>query len=274
VKAYSFVVDFARLGIQFSQAKSHESAVLRTELYSRMFNAAIVMSRFDLAQTALIKMEDEHLQHAALRKLVERMSETYHNIELASLPLPGLVEDVDRILEEKCKTSLDVVHGNPYHQILYAWRIKHQKHQAAALVLYDRIQKLRYAGEGDKFTGEYVLDSAVTREYLLCINALAVLPKKERWILPDEFPPTKPGDADARNGDDMSFSKDLLQAVTVEGDSLLPFPDLTRGSDDHEPRRRLVTLDDIRREYQDELKRITAIQNNQFGFEADDMDIL
>ena len=40
-------------------------------------------------------------------------------------------------------------------------------------------------------------------------------------------------------------------------------------------RRKVVTLADIRREYQDELDRVAAIQNNQFGFAAgDEMEIL
>jgi nuclear pore complex protein Nup160 len=33
----------------------------------------------------------------------------------------------------------------------------------------------------------------------------------------------------------------------------------------------VVSLADIRKQYQDELDRITAIHNNQFGFEADDV---
>ena len=40
-------------------------------------------------------------------------------------------------------------------------------------------------------------------------------------------------------------------------------------------KRRVVTLADIRKDYQDELDRIAAIQNNQFGFAAgDEMEIL
>jgi nuclear pore complex protein Nup160 len=40
-------------------------------------------------------------------------------------------------------------------------------------------------------------------------------------------------------------------------------------------KRKIVTLADIRKEYQDELDRIAAIQNNQFGFAAgDEMEVL
>lgn len=275
------MVDFGRLGIQFARFKDHVSAVLRTELNSRVFNAALLLSRFDVAHTALVGMEDEHIQQASLRKLVERMCETYHSIELASLPFPGgLAEDVDRILEDRCKQTADVVHGIPYHQVLYAWRVRRQRHQAAALVLYDRIQKLRRAGEADRFQGEHVLESAVTREYLLCINALSILPPKERWILPDELATSRAGEENGFADEGCAFHQDLLRAVAgQDGDNprvAAPFPDVVVGktAEDGEPRRRLVTLDDIRREYRAELERIAAIQNNQFGFEADDMDTL
>jgi nuclear pore complex protein Nup160 len=272
-KAYSYVLDFARLGIQFAQSKRHEDRVLRTELYSRLFNAAVIMSRFDVAQTAMIMMEDEALLQACLRKLVERMCETYHSIKLAGLPFPGVVDDVDRILEEKCKATIDVVNGIPYHQILYSWRIRHQKHQPAAMVLYDRIQKLKHAGEDDNFTGEYVLDSAVTREYLLCINALMVLPKDDRWILPDEFPQSRKG-VSSEVREHFARSRDLVQTL---GDGAELPPSLLEPCSDEqndEPKRKRLTIDDIRKEYHQELERIKAIQNNQFGFEADDMDIL
>lgn len=239
-KAYSYVVEFSRLAIQFAPPDDAEGAVIKAELQSRLFYAAMAMSRFDVAHSSLLCMKDKSLQHASLRKLVEKMCDTYHNIELISLPFPGLQHAVEDILEEKCKNTLDIIHGIPYHQILYSWRISRQNYRGAAAVLFDRIQKLQYAGEGDKFIGEDVLDTPVTKQYLLLINALTCVDPKERWILPDMFPPV------------------------VDED----------GKEEVVAKRKLVTLEDIRKQYQDELDRIAAIQNNQFGFEAGDMEIL
>jgi nuclear pore complex protein Nup160 len=242
-KAYSYVIEFARLAIQFAQARDDEGAVIRTELLSRQFHAAVALSRFDVAHASMLSISVESLQHACLRKLVEKMCDGYHNIGLVSLPFPGLEHAVEEILEEKCQATMDVVHGIPYHQILYSWRVNHNNYRGAAAILYDRIQKLRHAGEGDKFTGEDVLDTPVTKQYVLLINALTCLETKDRFIIPQDLP--HPGQ---RDGDDDGKAKLL--------------------------KRKLVTLEDIRKQYQDELDRIAAIQNNQFGFEADDMEIL
>ncbi|GJC99735.1 DNA repair protein rad51 [Colletotrichum higginsianum] len=213
-KAYSFVIEFAGLAIQYSHA-SPEAALVRSEMLSRQFNAATVFSRFDVAHASLLAMKDKAMQHSSLRKLVDKMCESYHTSELMSLPFPGLQDSIDEILAQRCKTAMDVLSGIPYHQILYSWRIKHNDYRGAATVLLDRIQKLQHAGEGDKLIGDDILDTAVTKQYLLLINALSC------------------------------------------------------------GKRKVVTLPDLRKQYQDELDRIAAIQNNQFGFEADDaMDIM
>ncbi|KAK2028842.1 hypothetical protein LX32DRAFT_383512 [Colletotrichum zoysiae] len=238
-KAYSFVVEFAGLAIQYSHASS-EAALVRSEMLSRQFNAATVLSRFDVAHASLLAMKDKAMQLSSLRKLVDKMCESYHNSELMSLPFPGLQDSIDEILAQRCKSTMDVLSGTPYHQILYSWRIKHNDYRGAATVLLDRIQKLQHAGEGDKLIGEDILDTAVTKQYLLLINALSCVDAKQAWIFSEELPPPN-----------------------------------SRETTNFQGKRKVVTLTDLRKQYQDELDRIAAIQNNQFGFETDDvMDIL
>ena len=243
-KAYSYVAEFSRLAIQFATPDDDEGFAIKAEALNRLFHSSMAMSRFEAAHSSLLSMKDQAVQHACLRKLVEKMSDTYHNIELVSLPFPGLQHAVEDILLDKCQGTLDVVHGIPYHHILYSWRIFHHNYRGAASILFDRIQKLRHAGEGDKFTGEDLIDTPVTQHYLMLINALSCVDAKERWILADEFPPAKP-----REPND-------------------------EGRERKAPERKMVTMEDIRKQYQDELDRIAAIQNNQFGFDADGMEIL
>ncbi|GJN83591.1 hypothetical protein PLIIFM63780_007140 [Purpureocillium lilacinum] len=228
-RAYAYVLDFARLAVQFlNVGKSNESA--HADMLSRLFNAALATSQFELAHTSLLSMKNEALKHSSLRKLVDKMCETYHSHELVSLPFPGMQQDVETILAQRCRNAMDVINGFPYHQVLYAWRMKRSNYRGAASVILDRIQKLRHAGEGDKIDGEDVLDTPVTRHYLLLINALSCVDPKQAWIF-DE-------------------------GVEHNGEA---------------PRRKVVSLADIRKQYQDELDRIAAIQNNQFGFEAGDV---
>jgi nuclear pore complex protein Nup160 len=232
-KAYSYVVDFARLSMQFANTTSSE--VDRKEMQSRLFNGALATSHFELAHSTLVTMRDRALQHSCLQKLVQKMCDNLHNSELVRLPFPGLQGAVDELLAQRSRETVDVVTGVPYHQILYSWRIQHNDYRGAAAVLLDRIHKLRQLGEADEPTGnDDVLDTAVTRQYLMLINVLSCIDAKQAWVTTTE------GSAQGGTG-----------------------------------KRRVVTLADVRREYQEELDRIAAIDNNQFGFAAgDEMEIL
>lgn len=228
-RAYSYVMEHARLAIQFAGLSKGTDDV-KMDMLSRLFHAALATSQFELAHTSLFSMKDEALRHSSLRLLVDKMCETHHSTELVALPFPGMQQEVDAILAQRCKKTADVVHGFPYHQVLYSWRIKRNNYRGAASALLDLIKRLRQAGEGDRMTGDDVLDTPVTRQYLLLINALSCVDPKQAWVF-DE------GGAGRK--------------------------------------RYVVSLADIRKQYRDELDRIAAIQNNQFGFEAgDEMDIV
>lgn len=233
-RAYSYVVEFSRLALQFSSSAGSDSDLMRTEMLSRQFNASVAISQFEVAHSALLSMTDHAMRQSSLRKLIDKMCESCHNIELTSLPFTGLTAAVDKILASRCQNSADMAHGVPYHQIHYSWRISRNDYRGAASVLLDRIRKLQAAGEGDKFVGEDILDTPVTRHYLLLINALSCVDPKQAWIFSDE------------SDDTQSYS------TSKKG------------------KRKVVTLADVRKQYQDELDRIAAIQNDQFGFEADD----
>ncbi|KAI2466369.1 nucleoporin Nup120/160-domain-containing protein [Annulohypoxylon bovei var. microspora] len=238
-KAYSSVIDFARLALQFVNNKAEDADKVRTEIQCRLFSSALATSQFETAHSTVVAMKDHALQHSCLRALIQRMCDNLHNSELVNLTFPGLQGAVDDILAQHCKDTVDVITGVPYHQILYAWRIKRNDYRGAASILLDRIQKLRQLGEGDQVTGDDILDTAVTRQYLMLINVLSCVDPKQAWI-------------------------------TIEGQ---PRP-MKSGAQDIS-KRKVVTLADIRKEYQDELDRIAAIHNDQFGFAADDeMEIL
>lgn len=232
-RAFSYVIDFARLSLQFTRGS--DSPALRVEMSSRLFTVSTAISRFEMAHATLLSMPDRALQYSYLKKLVERMCETNQTSELIALPFSGLQEEVDDILFQRCKNTAEVVRGTPYHNILYAWRITHNDYRGAAAVLHDRLQKLRQAGEGDKLvSGEDVLDTAVTKQFLMLINALSCVDPKQAWITVEEV---------AGSNSDAAAAK---------------------------PKRKVVTLADVRRQYQAELDRIAAIQNNQFGLAAED----
>lgn len=264
-KAYSYVIEFARLALQFITSSTRDSDTIRADMQSRLFGGATQLSDFELAHATLVTMRNRRLQHGCLHKLVTTMCDNMHSSELARLSFPGLESDVDEILEAKCHDAVDVVTGIPYHQILYAWRIKANNYRGAAAVLLDRIHKLRELGEGDvplETSGgggeSDVLDTAVTRQYLMLINVLSCVDHKQAWIT-TSVPPLN------SSADNSSSSREQGE---VSGSA-------SKKARRAEETRRVVTLADIRKEYQDELDRIAAIQNDQFGFEAgDEMEIL
>lgn len=266
-KAYSYVVDFARLSLQF--AKAHHQSETRMDMLSRLFSASTAISRFDLAHTALLSMTNTALQQSCLRRLVEKMCETHQNAELVNLPFCNLQSSVDRILEQKCQSSAIEApsgRGVPWHQILYAWRIHHNDHKGAAAVLLDRTKMLKKAGEGDKLVGDDVLDTPVTRQYLMLINALSCVEPKQAWIVTEEDgdhvkPRADKAFEDLVDGLGGAASKDSAELKVLGDDGL---------GAEAGAWRQVRSLVDLRRDYQDELDRIAAIQNNQFEFAVDD----
>lgn len=238
-KMYSHVIDFARLALQFVKPKASQ---LRTEMHSRMFNAAMQTSRFEVAHSVLALFTDSALQHSSLRSLVLKMCEASYAIQLIELPFIGLQDQVDEILAQKCQAIVDVNVGIPFHKILYSWRIKRSDFRGAAAVSFERLQRLQQSGDGEQI-GEDGLETAVTKQYIALINALSCVDPKQAWILSEELP--RKGSGAGLNG--------------VK----------------REPARKVVTLDEVRRGYQTELDRIAAIQNNQFAFVGgDEMDML
>lgn len=244
-KNYSYVVDFANLALQFIRAGPASADVkatkLRTEIHSRLFNAAIQTSRYEVAHSVLSLFTDSALQHSSLRTLVQKMCDSSYASQLVELPFLGLQEKVDEILAQKCQSIVNVNVGIPYHKILYSWRIKHSDFRGAAAISLDRLQRLQASGDGDKMISEDGLETPVTRQFIALINALSCVDPKQAWILSEALP--------------------VKQGMNGHGKK--------------EPARKVVTLEDVRRSYQEELDRIAAIQNNQFAFgDGDAMDVL
>ncbi|CAK7271943.1 hypothetical protein SEPCBS119000_004865 [Sporothrix epigloea] len=352
-KSYAYVMDFARLSLQFVHSKARSLGAMnesngnngsqntkgakgaagdaaaeistlastRIEMLNRLFTAATTLSRFDSAHTALLSMgqpflsqstsSSSHaralaLQRSGLRYLVEKMSETGHVAMLLVLPFPGSLHDaVDDVLEQKCRAAKAIGRGTPWHHVLYSWRIAHNDYRGAASVLLDQLQKLQEAGEGDKFLAsnhsdspdsdednsgiDDVLDTPVTRQYLLLINTLSCVDPKQAWIYTES--PLAPlaaasGKTSVGHGEpvvgsvdpaDVMDEADAMHSVSQagktsskDGDSHPMTSFLKKAAAAQRPPwRKVVTLADLRKQYQDELDRIAAIQNNQFAFGAE-----
>lgn len=179
------------------------------------------------------------------------MCESSYATQLISLPFIGLQDQVDEILAQKCQGIVDVNVGVPYHKILYSWRIQHSDFRGAASISFERLQRLLQSHEVSGITdyedGEE-METEVTRQYISLINALSCVDSKQAWILSEDIPAPRKGS---------------VGGLGVNGQA-------KKG-----PVRKVVTLEEVRRNYQGELDRIAAIQNNQFAFVGgDEMDML
>ncbi|KAI9732504.1 MAG: hypothetical protein M1818_007542 [Claussenomyces sp. TS43310] len=247
-KYHSFVIEFARLALQFTHtSNSIDTANLQTDLQNRLFNAAIQTSLFDVAYSTISSFTDSVLQLSALRILVLHMCENSAASQLLDFPFLGLQGTVDDVLAQKCRGLVDVNIGVPYHKILYAWRVKRNDFRGAAMVCVDRLQKLQISGGADpalsrgEYAGQDALETPITNQYLALINALSCVDPKQAWILSE------------------SAYENFLDA----------------GNRGVGVKSKVVTIQDARRGYQNELDRIAAIDSGQFDFAAiDEMDIL
>lgn len=150
---------------------------------------------------------------------------------------------VDEILAQKCQAVTDINIGIPYHKILYGWRVKRNDFRGAAAVSLEQLEKLQQSTDGDKVVGHSDdLETPVTKQYLALINTLSCVDPKQAWILSEGLP-SRP-------------------APGQKSSSVIS-------------KRKVVTLENVRKGYQEELDRMAAIENNQFAFTSgDEMDIL
>ena len=100
----------------------------------------------------------------------------------------------------------------------------------------------------------------------MLIDTLSCVEPKQAWICTEDA--SREGTREL-NVDQLSLGARPGQSAGAEGDQD-PLGAMFKAAVEEEPWRKVVTLADLRKQYQDELDRITAIQNNQFGFADED----
>ncbi|KAL1954661.1 hypothetical protein VTO42DRAFT_855 [Malbranchea cinnamomea] len=191
-----------------------------------------------------------------------------------------------------------------YSRILQAYRVARNDFRGAAEVAYRTVCRIRDAREGRSTESKRKNDAAIDvdeeddleskrlrDELLSLINLLACMEKNEAYILVEQQPETQLRTLTARresagNNDDgfSSFRPSLALGNTNDNGSgnrrssvtsVLSSSSGVAGRLDLEtrlPKRVAITLDDLRREYQTELDRVSRIQRGdwEFGLLSDD----
>lgn len=184
-----------------------------------------------------MRYTDSALQSAALAQLISTMIAHDASPQFLRFPFPGLANAVDAILEEKAHKTLDVHAGPAWHKILYAWRLRRGDFRGAAAVLFERLQRLQRNSSSRSAHGAGVHSQQHGSEGLL---------------------------------DEYLVLMNVLACVG-EGQAWV-----LAGAEEGGKKRRVVTLEEVRRGYQEELDRRSVLESGRFalvGGEGDGMDV-
>ncbi len=288
VKARSYVADFARMALQsvnlgredvclcpfLQQARANhtQTSDQKTELLSRLFGANIQTSHFEEAYATLTRHTNPILlacpttlslkfkmtdalpsRKANLTTLITTLSLPTHSSLLLTLPFTTLATDVDAILASLAEKQQNVLKGPAYHNLLAAFRIQRHDFRGAASVLHERLERLRWGSSSSS-----VLDpgnDSLQKNLLALANMLACVEGDQAWILAEQTE----GEREWRAEEGRKRAKKEKGKEKV----------------DTGPRRKVVGLEDVRREYQQELDRVAMIGAGRFAFGGgEEMDVL
>lgn len=263
-EAYSFAAEFAHLalaGLSHDRSRSVEED--QDDLLSRLFTAELQCSRYVQAYTALIQLEDEQVRESCAagwidallgRTRLSRLEATDSMRLLRQLPL-DLHPHVARVLDDhlsslaKKQGSIPGMSGRiwsnengiDYLKILYALRIERQDYRGAVSVLMQRLYLVKKSSQARNDSQATILRHTL----LALINALSCVAAEEAYVVT----PVREWMTDSKDVRRDSHGRDLETGWKRR-------------------QRMVVTLDDLRREYQQLLDKCSRIERGDFDFDA------
>ena len=252
-QAYTYSGMFARLALQALVPQQKEAPGFRTEMLSRLFTAELKVSRFEAAFDALVQFSDQALQKSCATSLITSIldfSRSTSSISgavetLQSLPWslhPLLSKQLDTQLANLAKKQKSVTDSNQlfsngnvdYLKIVHTMRVAKGDYRGAVEALYDRLKIMQQSRRGRDPTM-----AALRHAFLSLINAMTLISPDAAYILVEA-----PEPIEQMNGDKQTGRK---------------------------RRKVIITLEDLRRDYQRVLDRCARVERGDFGFEdADD----
>ena len=273
--AYSQVALYAHLTLQSLTSSTKEpSPGFKQDTLARLFTAQVRTSQFPSAFSTLTQFTDFALQRASCTSLINAIldpasiltpSSSVQLLQSLSWSLyPHLSGHLDTHLTTLAKrqTSLpsqsspfaNLSTPPDYLSILYALRTSQNNYRGAVSVLYDRLRLIQQSGKarGDPKA------TALRHALLGLINAMSCMGKEERWIITNvvDHRSSRRGLGGLRGG------VNGLKGAEGEGE---PEEEGSR-----KRRRIIVTLADLRREYQATLDRCARVERGDFEFDEEE----
>lgn len=252
-QAYTQAATFARSALQSLIPGQNESSALRSEILSRLFTAELKVSRFEAAFEALVQFSDHALQKSCATSLINAILDTSRSETstsgavrmLQSLPWslhPILSKHLEGQLsimakKQKLSSSNNMFAGADgsvdYLKVVHAMRVARGDHRGAVAVLYERLRHIQQSRRGRSDPTMKDMRYAL----LSLINAMTLIAPDEAYILAEAEEPTEQVNSD------------------TSGDS-------------HSRKRRkvIITLEDLRKDYQRVLDRCARVERGDFEF--------
>lgn len=271
-KVYNEASRFAHLTLEALEAGQKEPHLnFRTEVLSRLFNSELKLSRYRNAYVALTQLSDLPLQRSSVSALVNAILNGQSSTSgsksavmlLQSLPWamhPHLAQQLDQHLVSLSKTQTTTGSRNSewpsatsaidYLDIVHAIRVSQQDYRGAVTILFDKLRLIQRSARA-----RHDPQATALRQVLLAlINAMACVAPEEAYILVDQdtkpqgrFPQTSGNDTTMTGADDHNEEESRL----------------------NKRRRIIVTLEDLRKEYQQVLDKCSRIERGDFDFDVD-----
>ena len=259
--AHSFAAHFARLALAtLPHDKSEDVRAYRDDILLCWFAAELECSRYISAYTALTQFSNEKLQEKSAiawadailgRRFVPRLEATEIIHLLQRLPLdlhPHITRVVDDHLTTLAQNQASAPNriradnsGTDYSRILYALRVGRQEYRGAISVLLNRLHTVKKSGHARNDPRAMVLRNTL----LALINTLSCMAPEEAYIV-------------------TTIQESAVNAMVFGQDA--DGRDMQTG---WKARKRIIiTLEDLRREYQQLLDECSRIERGDFEFDA------
>lgn len=267
--AHSDAAGFVLLALEnLKTGKEEPVANFKQSMLLRLFSAEVKCSKFQQAFDALVQFSDSTLQRASAVELIDSMLDSGSSLNDASgavrqiqmLPLesqPQLGFTIDQHLASLAKkqTTIPTTGGVwlssstvDYLSILHALRLSRKDYRGAVSVLFDRLKIIQKSGRARSDPQAVALRHAL----LALINAMTCVAEDEAYMI-------------VNTSDDPRLGGTGLKRIRGGGSA--------KQGAVRKRQKVVITLDDLRREYQQVLDRCSRIERGDFEFgEGDDED--
>lgn len=251
-QAYSHAAVFARLTLQsLIPGQKEPPSGFRNEILSRLFTAELKVLHFEAAFDALAQFSDHALQKSCATSIINAVLDMPKSTSLVagavrtlqSLPwslYPMLSRHLDNHLSLLAKKQKSVANesklfanaegGVDYLKIVHAMRVARHDYRGAVAVLYDRLRLMQKTRRGRTDPSMKLLRHGL----LSLINAMTLISRDEAYILAETE------DADEEVNGDLKGRK---------------------------RRKVIITLEDLRKDYQKALDRCSRVERGDFDFD-------